>query len=105
MKRDEYWSIDKLLPHIHSSYTKTNENNTFPLSELQGENDTKTFSEKIVIDGSRVIRHYRLTEATFPNSAMILDKVDCPSKMTFVPCSLYSPCMASLNAEQRKYFY
>ncbi len=103
MKKDEYWSIDRLLPKIQSSFSEK-QNKNVPLSSLESKESDKHYEKIVCPKNSRVIRHYKLTKPEFPKNNLILE-VPTEEKKTFVPCSLFSPTMLSLNKEQRAYFF
>ncbi len=103
MYKDDFWSIDRLLPKIQSSFSDRSKN-SIPLKDLNGEEETKNFGKAFYPSRSRVIRFYRLTEAVFPRNDLILSS-DSEKHVPFVPCTLYSPTMLSLTKEQRTYFF
>lgn len=104
MNKDDFWSIDRLLPKVRSSFSENNQGG-IPLSTLENVVPEKHFGETIRPLGSRVIRFYRLTETIFPKNDMILEQNSERTPPPFTPCSLFSPTMLSLNTEQKKYFY
>ncbi len=104
MNKDDFWSVDRLLPRVHTSFPEKKSVGV-PLSTLEDVVPEKEFGEIIRPIGSRVIRFYRLTDAVFPTSDLILENYNDPSPPPFVSCSLFAPTMPSLNREQRKYFY
>ncbi len=103
MKKDEYWSIDRLLPKIQSSFPEK-DNKNVPLSSLELKEEDKHYERIFCPKNSRVIRYYKLTKCEFPKNNLILEAAS-DEKMAFVPCSLFSPTMLSLNKEQRAYFF
>ena len=103
MKKDEYWSIDRLLPKIQSSFSEK-ENKNVPISSLENKAPDKHYEKVFCPKNSRVIRYYKLTKPEFPKNDLILEK-PLSEKKPFIPCSLFSPTMLSLNKEQRNYFF
>lgn len=104
MNKDDFWSVDKLLPKIRGSFPEKNSGGV-PLSSLENTLPEKQFGKTIRPVGSRIIRFYRLTETVYPQNDMILEKPAFHKIPNFVPCSLFAPTMLSLNSEQRTYFY
>ncbi len=104
MNKDDFWSVDRLLPKIHTAFSEKNTGGV-PLSTLENAVPEKQFGETIRPPHSRVIRFYRLTEAVFPKNDLILDRFSSSGTPRFVTCSLFAPTMLSLNQEQRTYFY
>lgn len=104
MNKDDFWSVDRLLPRVHNSFSEKNTVGV-PLASLENTVPEKKFGEIIRPAGSRVIRFYRLTEAVFPRNDLILENRKDTSPLPFVSCSLFAPTMISLQTEQRDYFY
>ncbi len=104
MNKDDFWSIDRLLPKVRSSFSEKNSGG-IPLSTLENAVPEKQFGQIIRPTGSRVIRFYRLTKTVFPKNDMILERFSASTPPKFVSCSLFAPTMLSLNQEQRTYFY
>lgn len=103
LRKDEYWSIDRLLPKIQSSFAEKQSRNV-PISSLGSKDADKHYEKVICPKSSRVIRYYKLTKAEFPKNNLILEKAS-EEKKPFVPCSLFSPTVLSLNKEQRAFFF
>lgn len=104
MNKDNFWSVDRLLPKIHSSFSE-NKTSGIPLSTLENAVPDKEFGGIIRPIGSKVIRFYRLTDAVFPKNDMILEELHFLHPPKYVSCSLFAPTMLSLNREQRAYFH
>lgn len=104
MNKDDFWSIDRLLPKVHSSFSEKS-NGGVPLSTLENAVPEKEFGEILRPNHSRVIRFYRMTSPVFPKSDLILESYGSDHPAPFASCSLFAPTMISLNGEQRKYFY
>ena len=104
MNKDDFWSVDRLLPKVHSSFSEKNTGG-IPLSTLENAVPEKEFGKIIRPLGSRVIRFYRLTNPVFPKNDMILEELSFSAPPKFVSCSLFAPTMLSLNQEQIKYFH
>ena len=104
MNKDDFWSVDRLLPKIHSSFSEKNTGG-IPLSTLEHAVPEKEFGKIIRPSGSRVIRFYRLTKPVFPKNDMILEQFSFSAPPKFISCSLFAPTMLSLNQEQRNYFH
>lgn len=104
MNKDDFWSVDRLLPRVHGSFSE-NKNAGVPLATLENAVPDKEFGEMIRPIGSRIIRFYRLTQPTFPKNDLILENRKETSAPNFVSCSLFAPTMISLNSAQRDYFY
>lgn len=104
MNKDDFWSVDRLLPKVRSSFSEKSSGG-IPLSSLENSIPEKQFGETIRPIGSRVIRFFRLTKPVFPKNDMILDHFSASTPPRFASCSLFAPTMLSLNQEQRNYFY
>ena len=103
MNKDDFWSVDRLLPKVHNSFGE--KTSGVPLSTLENAVPEKAFGETIRPVGSRILRFYRLTQADFPKNDLILEDPTFASPPGYVSCTLFSPTMLSLNREQRNYFY
>ncbi len=104
MNKDDFWSVDRLLPKVHTSFSDKSSGGV-PLSSLEKAVPQKKFGETIRPMGSRIIRFYRMTKPEFPKNDLILDEPAFSSPPKFISCSLFAPTMISLNCEQRNYFY
>ncbi len=108
MKRDDYWSIDKLLPKIHTAPSfPVGSNNGISISLLDEEDNGPSFGEAIIPKKSRCILSYRLSDEVMPKSDLILhcDLYSESLSPLFQPCSAFSPSLLSLSDAQRKYFF
>lgn len=106
MKKDDYWSIDRLLPRVSSSFSQRPcKISGVPLSELTESEAKEAFGPKFCPKNSRVIRYYRLSETSYPSNDLILQESASKGPIPFVPCEAFSPTMLSLTSAQREYFY
>jgi len=106
MDRDQFWSVDRLIPKIHSSspFSPDRTAGGVLLSELDTNIQNKEFGEKISPSSSRIIRFYRLTTPTPPENSLLQQMKSAGISSTFVPCTLFSPSFQSLGEDQKKYF-
>jgi len=107
MKKDDFWSIDKLLPPIRLSSDFSLAKGSVSLNSLDFSLPEKKWGEIVSPPNSRVIRSYRLTKVVEPRDLTLLeDFSDSESERPpFVPCTIYSPSMRMLTREMRRYFY
>lgn len=106
MKKDDFWSVDRLLPRINSSFSENAKKiSGIPLSKLDPSIKEEKFGPKLFPKNSRVIRFWRLSEIRYPQNDLILQNAEDFSPLPFVPCEAFSPTMLTLNSSQRKYFY
>ena len=106
MKKDQFWTTERLLPRISSDFVKVSipNNKGISVSELDNKEDDECFGEKIFLQNSKVIQYYQLSEEKKTNSAELLEDKKFSSPPPFVSCSLFSPSFAQLTNEQKNYF-
>ncbi len=108
MGKDDFWSVDRLLPRVetHSFSRPIPSAQTVSISQLDDTVNDQKFGPQIRPGSSRVIRSYRLSQETPPKSDDLLSESLSlnPKEISFVPCSLFSPSFSDLNEEQKKYF-
>lgn len=106
MKKDQFWTTERLLPRISSDFVRVSipNNKGISISELNDKEDDKRFGEKIFLKNSKVIQYYQLSEEKKPNSDELLEDKNFSSPPPFVSCSLFSPSFAKLTNEQKNYF-
>ena len=103
MDKDKYWTIEKLLPHVQSSFrTKPNVGADIRTLTPEEKNPYSRFTNQYTLPGSRVIRRYSLcVEGGAFSFPALADTSDPPA---YVSCDLFSPDYLSLLPEQRRYF-
>ena len=106
MKKDDFWSVDKLLPPIRLSTDFSHKNGAVPISSLEDSLPLKNWGERITVPNSRVILSYRLTEPIFTQDVALGEDFGYPEndRPPFVSCTFYSPSLRMLTAEMRRYF-
>ena len=109
MKKDDFWSVERLLPKVTTNAFSRAipSGQKIALSDLSDMESNTKFGPQILFGASRVIRSYRLSEETLPkDDALLLETASTDfSDLPFVPCSLFSPSFSALNKEQKKYFF
>ncbi len=103
MEKDEYWSVDKLLPRVRVSSFQTAANQGAKLSLLsEGANQRENrFGEIHYPTCSRVICHYALHSG---RESFVFPSLPAAGETKFVPCDLYMPTYLTLSPDQRSYF-
>ena len=108
MDRDQFWSVDRLLPSIRSvSAEKKNSFDGVRISDLDPCEEKIGFGDRIVPKRSRVIHHYRLSEIKFPQDGPLFQS-PLPSCRIFsspIPCSGFLTSFSALTKEQKEYFF
>ena len=104
MKKDDFWSVDKLLPPIRLSTDFSHKNGAVPISSLEESLPLKNWGERITVPNSRVILSYRLTEPIFTPDVALGEDFGYPEndRPPFVSCTFYSPSLRMLTAEMRR---
>ncbi len=105
MNKDEFWTVERLLPRIHSTVSDSKGNGGIPLSSLQTASSKRKFGPYRRVEGSRVIRFYRLTDPIDPKNDLILENRELSSPPPFYPCNVFAPTMLTLDEKQRNYFF
>ncbi len=106
MNKDDFWTTERLLPRVSSDFIKVSVPGCkgVPITELDGEDPSRCFGEKIISKDSKVIRFYQLSEEKIPNSEEILQDKKFLVSPPFIHCSLFSPSFLQLSLEQKDYF-
>lgn len=103
MSKDDFWTVDKLLPKLNSGSSELSRRGV-PLSSLGDSqiDPASRFGEKYLLANSRVVCHYSLSfhggSFSFPDIETYYD--DAP----FEPCDLFSPEYLALSNAQKRYF-
>lgn len=109
MNKNDFWSIDRLLPkiHTHASFANSSHEQGASISDLDSRTYETQFNETITLRKSRVIRRYRLTTPNFPTDNRILGSSNAIFPEHFQPelCNLYSPSFRQLNEKQKETFF
>ncbi len=106
MKKDEYWSIDRLLPRITSNdpFRRVPKSGV-PIAILSEPGDLDRFKHIVPTQESRVIRSIKLTDEFLPKQSDLFSDSFETVSLSFVPCQAYLPSFSKLTPLQQKYFF
>ncbi len=108
MDKNEFWSIDKLIPRVSVSHTFATEskNQNAPIRNLALDDVQTDFERPVYPNNSRVVSSYQLScSAPFSSPLLPILKNIPAVPCSFVPCNTFSPSYLSLNEAQRAYFH
>jgi len=111
MKKDDIWSIDRLLPRIHSSASFSSAPKSskirFLIADAEVEENQKRMTDFFTPNNSRVILRYRFSEEIPPLDPIQWENEQNVPKVpvTAVACNSFSPSFSTLNSLQKKTFF
>ncbi len=106
MDKDQFWSVDKLIPHISTPrFSKNTRSEGISIRLLDQEDPKKDYGPEVCCTTSKVIRSYQLTATLPPSSDQLLKEENTPRAVPFVSCQQFTPSLRDLNKAQQDYLF